>query len=160
MVGRNSQPHCFCYWFFLGCHPTYRACGLSVVLQVILCLLFPLPISLGYNICSELTYLISQRLCPKEGQCHHKCHLKNRPVTSIHNRAVIWSGVTQNMTRTTISENIHLKTLVGDHGCSTVHFQNVPTLIHLTGIWWVFANFQISSPFVTKFLTLPNNTTF
>ena len=160
MVGRNSQPHCFCYWLFLGCHPMYRACGLSVVLQVILCLLFPLPISLGYNICSELTYLISQRLCPKEGQCHHKHHLKNRPVTSIHNRAVIWSEVTQNMTRTAISENIYLKTLVGGHGWSTVHFQNVPTLIHLTGIWWVFANFQISSPFVTKFLTLPNNTTF
>ena len=95
MIGRNSQPHCFCYWLFLGFHPTHRACRLSTVLQIILCLLFPLPLSLGYNIYSELTHLISQRLCPKDGQCHQKYHLKNRSVTSIHNRVVIWSGVIQ-----------------------------------------------------------------
>lgn len=51
-----------------------------------------------------------------------------------------------------------LKTLVGGHGWSTAHFQNVKhTFIHLTGICWVHAIFQTqvlpllpnSQPFLT-----------
>lgn len=150
MIGRNSQPHCFCYWLFLGFHPTHGACGLSTVLQIILYLLFPLPISLGYNIYSELTHLISQRSCPKDGQCYQKYHLENRPVTIGLSFGVGWHRTRQAQ----ISQKIYWR-----HWWEVLEGQqSISKMCQHSYIWQAFGEFFLI--FRLVFPLLPNSWPF